>query len=330
MFDRYGKTVKTRYMGYADGPGDIDTQDIRQGGGSNSSCWGFGQCPCATEEEHKKGACLAPNASRFYEGGPVCGGTGKPPVWGKAYVCKRDGAKPGQRYGGCCGLSQAAGKCSKIPVGATCGDRIKKCESERTDLRALMERLQQFLYRYRIRAKDFFRDFDPLNCGYISANRFRRGLNDMGIGVLGRLNLKEGEFDALINFYRLADDPSMVCWRKFEFDIESIFIQKGIEKFPSVLTPSAKCVVELANQGSTNPDELPQHISQLAKCAVARLRHRVYIESCNIKYFFQGFDRVNIGHVSRQQFKQTLSMLNYDFTPDELEAMSVKYCDEFG
>ncbi|CAG7676035.1 unnamed protein product, partial [Allacma fusca] len=26
-------------------------------------------------------------------------------------------------------------------------------------------RLQQFLYRYRIRAKDFFRDFDPLNCG---------------------------------------------------------------------------------------------------------------------------------------------------------------------
>ncbi|CAG7720387.1 unnamed protein product, partial [Allacma fusca] len=49
-----------------------------------------------------------------------------------------------------------------------------------------------------------------------------------------------------------------------------------------------------------------------------------YIESCNIKYFFQGFDRVNIGHVSRQQFKQTLSMLNYDFTPDELEAMSVK------
>ena len=43
----------------------------------------------------------------------------------------------------------------------------------------------------------------------------------MGVGVLGRLSLKEGEFDALVNFYRLTNDPSMVCWRKFESDIES-------------------------------------------------------------------------------------------------------------
>ena len=70
-----------------------------------------------------------------------------------------------------------------------------------------------------------------------------------------------------------------------------VFIQKGIEKLPSVLTPSPKCIAELPNKGVLNPDELPQRVNQLAKCAVARLRHRVFIESCNIKYFFQGFDK---------------------------------------
>lgn len=40
--------------------------------------------------------------------------------------------------------------------------------------------------------------------------------------------------------------------------------------------------------------------------------------------------RNNNGHVSRQQFKQTLSMLNYYFGPDELDAMSVLYCDSMG
>lgn len=64
-------------------------------------------------------------------------------------------------------------------------------------------------------------DFDPLNHGFVSANRFRRALTSMGIGLNGRLGLTEGEMDALINFYRLTEDSSMVCWRKFDDDIES-------------------------------------------------------------------------------------------------------------
>lgn len=39
------------------------------------------------------------------------------------------------------------------------------------------------------------------------------------------------------------------------------------------------------------------------------------------------FFRTNTGYVSRQQFKQTLSMLNYYFTAEELDAMSVQYGD---
>jgi len=77
-------------------------------------------------------------------------------------------------------------------------------------------------------------------------------------------------------------------------------------------------------------EDIPLRIRQLAKCAIARLKSRVEIESCNIKYFFKGFDRSNNGHVSMQQFKQTLSMLNYYFSAEELDAMAVRYCDSLG
>jgi len=51
--------------------------------------------------------------------------------------------------------------------------------------------------------------------------------------------------------------------------------------------------------------------------------------STEIPYFSNAY-RTNSGHVSRQQFKQTLSMLNYHFTAEELDAMAVKYGDGIG
>ncbi|CAL8106536.1 unnamed protein product [Orchesella dallaii] len=314
----------------ADGPEDLDYPPFGEGAGKNSSVWAHGECPCASEDEHAAGACLPPDSSRFYIGGTVSGGIGRAPVMGKDYVHKRLNAGLGQRYSGAYGLSPAAGKRTAMPVGFTGESKPKPGQSESVELRGLMERMQQYLYRYRVRCKDFFKDFDPLNHGFVSANRFRRALTSMGFGLNGRLGLTEGELDALINFYRLSEDPSMVCWRKFDDDIESIFIQKGIEKLPAILTPSPGRILGLPNVGATNMEDIPLRIRQLAKCAVARLRSRVQIECCNIKYFFQGFDRSNTGYVSRQQFKQTLSMLNYYFTAEELDAMSVQYGDAKG
>jgi len=43
----------------------------------------------------------------------------------------------------------------------------------------------------------------------------------MGIGAAGKCHLTEPEFDALINYYRLDNEPSSACWRKFDDEIES-------------------------------------------------------------------------------------------------------------
>lgn len=65
----------------------------------------------------------------------------------------------GQRYAGQYVLSPAAGKPSPIPVGIAGEVKLKPGQSEGVDLKGLMERLQQFLYRFRVRAKDFFKVF---------------------------------------------------------------------------------------------------------------------------------------------------------------------------
>ena len=115
--------------------------------------------------------------------------------------------------------------------------------------------------------------------------------------------MAEAEYGALITFYRCTKDTSMVCWRKFDADIESsnkyfmfsalkislmvpnFSLQKGLNQMPSTLTPSPKRIVDLPYPGATNMEDVPLPVRQLVKCAVARLRHRVLIQSCNIKYF---------------------------------------------
>jgi len=135
----------------------VEYPDEPCGGGKNSSMWGFGACDCACEDEHLAGKCLSPDACRFYEGGPVVGGIGRKPVWGKDYLNKRRDACFGQRYAGAYALSPAAGKPSPIPMGMTGERPPKPGQSEGVELRGLMERLQQYLYRYRLRAKDHFK-----------------------------------------------------------------------------------------------------------------------------------------------------------------------------
>jgi len=74
----------------------VDYAPIGDGAGRNSSVWGHGVCQCASDDEQALAMGLPPDSSRFYEGGPVCGGFGRKPVMGKAYVHKGIGAIAGK------------------------------------------------------------------------------------------------------------------------------------------------------------------------------------------------------------------------------------------
>lgn len=77
----------------------------------------------------------------------------------------------------------------------------------------------------RVRVEEFFRDFDKLRKGKVTANQFK------GILSMLNFNLTDAEFDALVVKYQTAD--SMFNYFDFCHTINSAFTQKGIDKDPT-------------------------------------------------------------------------------------------------
>lgn len=56
-----------------------------------------------------------------------------------------------------------------------------------------------------------------------------------------------------------------------------------------------------------------------------RLRSMVVMKRVRIEQFFQDFDKLRKGHVTKNQFASILSQLNFNFTQDEYNALATKY-----
>lgn len=78
----------------------------------------------------------------------------------------------------------------------------------------------------RVRISQFFRDFDKLRKGKVTAAQFKAILSSLNF------NLTEEEFDSLVNKYQTPDN--MVDYSAFVDVIDQAFTLKGIEKAPSV------------------------------------------------------------------------------------------------
>lgn len=57
-------------------------------------------------------------------------------------------------------------------------------------------------------------------------SQFHRGLDLLGISGIQRLFLSLPEIEAIMIQYRDPCDPTRVCWRTFEDDIEQVFTTK--------------------------------------------------------------------------------------------------------
>lgn len=56
-----------------------------------------------------------------------------------------------------------------------------------------------------------------------------------------------------------------------------------------------------------------------------RLQAAVVMKRVRIEEFFRDFDKLRKGKVTIPQFKQILSMLNFNFTEEEFESLVQKY-----
>lgn len=65
-----------------------------------------------------------------------------------------------------------------------------------------------------------------MNSGRITVSQFHRGLDNLGFSGMKKIFLSLPEINAVITQYQDPCDPSMVCWKTFEDDIDQIFTTK--------------------------------------------------------------------------------------------------------
>ncbi|CAH2267994.1 jg8436 [Pararge aegeria aegeria] len=192
----------------------------------------------------------------------------------------------------------------------------------------LMMRVQEFVLQRRIRVSEFFRDYDPLNCGRIAPQQFRRALDAIGLGSI----MTNSEALCILRHYVDPNDPERVCWRTFEDDCDQVFAIKELEKHPNVLAgAAAEAVAELPPRGSAaERGGQPEYEVDLAQTALLRVRAACKERSIDLRPSFGEHDEHNNGHVSRAQVRRVLARLGVLPAPAQLRALEQRYLDDCG
>ncbi|KAK0079021.1 hypothetical protein PV325_001848 [Microctonus aethiopoides] len=194
-----------------------------------------------------------------------------------------------------------------------------------------MQRIQRHVLERRIRVGEFFQQFDTLNSGRVTVSQFKRGLDGIQISSLGQLYLSESEIDIIADFYKNPNDPDYILWRVFEDDVDHVFTVKELEKFPNLKIESPPTnITELPKRGSKSWEHTDEKLRQLCEKTLQKIRLRVEERGIMLKQFFRNYDKLNHGHVSRNQIPQIFSAAMILLSTEEIFALEQRYNDEMG
>ncbi|XP_034232706.1 uncharacterized protein LOC117640356 [Thrips palmi] len=208
---------------------------------------------------------------------------------------------------------------------------VSKPPADRESLHRVLRRIQQYVWRHRIRVAEFFKDFDPLRSGRVTKEQFRRCLDAMGLAGTQRLYLAEPDIEIVTIMYTDPNDEQRVIHTAFTDDIEHVFSARTLEKTPTFEVDSPGQEVRDVEP----PGRLPWlkacvRVVDLCEDAVEQLKHRVRKRRINLRPIFHDYDPLNKGHVTRAQFRQCL-VFNSLLPPKEhLYALEQRFSDDMG
>ncbi|XP_046608856.1 uncharacterized protein LOC124299634 [Neodiprion virginianus] len=208
---------------------------------------------------------------------------------------------------------------------------VMEKRKELMPLREVLQRVQRHVLEHRIRVNEFFRDFDPLNCGRVTVSQFRRALDGMQISAVARLYLAEPEIESIIAFYTDCNDPERINWRTFEDDLDQVFTVKELDKLPTLrIDPPPTEIAELCKRGQKDWQREKPSSRELCEAALHRVRRRIEERGILLKQFFKAYDAHNHGHVTRSQLRQTMTTACILLSREEVYALEQRYNDELG
>lgn len=186
----------------------------------------------------------------------------------------------------------------------------------------------------RILLKPGFMDFDRSQQLHITSHQFLRVLKGLGL-----MPASEEVFDLIIRKYCDRGTSAEVNYFKFCNDLdrpEDIFpgyVAKNPlppPKYTRGIPPTTKST--FFAEATDNLDVINNRYQQPRveiSCDPSdienRLRSLVVMKRVRIEQFFQDFDKLRKGHVTKSQFFSILSQLNFNFTPEEYNSLASRY-----
>lgn len=198
----------------------------------------------------------------------------------------------------------------------------------------VMTCLNRHVVSHRILLKPGFMDFDKSKSQHITQQQFLRVMKTLNI-----MPPDDSIFDLMIRKYCDRCNNKEVNYFKFCKDVD-----RPEDMFPGYTAKRPKAtpvdllgisppqISSFFKESTANLDVLNNRftqprveISNDPSDVEERIRAAVVMKRVRIDEFFRDFDKLRKGRVTRGQFKQILSTMNFNLTEDEFEALADKY-----
>jgi Ca2+-binding EF-hand superfamily protein len=182
----------------------------------------------------------------------------------------------------------------------------------------ILSRLSAFVYRRRVRLREFFEGFDSLRHGIVPKQKFRT--------VCGQaeLPLTPEQIDTVLKTFSVDGKDDMFNYREFCDAVNVVFGPTELNRTP--LQPGLTHV-ETRPDPSETLCPLPDDEEREFQLLLQRMRSDVITKRMNVREQFWDYDhKPRKCFISMQQFKQSIARLGLASKPRELEILSKHYC----
>jgi Ca2+-binding EF-hand superfamily protein len=181
----------------------------------------------------------------------------------------------------------------------------------------ILQRLQTFVFKRRIRLDDFFLAFDFHHNGQVSRQKFH--------SVVGQANLPltAEQIEICIQTFLLSEADGLVNYRDFCGEINEIFGVRHLNRTP--LNQSIP-ISHAEPDPSSTLQRLCERDEEQLRGVLKKMKDMVTNRRMNIREQFMDYDtQPRKCYITKQQFKQSIARLGLTTSPGEFDLLCRKY-----
>jgi len=183
----------------------------------------------------------------------------------------------------------------------------------------VVKKLQAKIMEKRLRANEFFRDFDPLRKGFCTAGQLKTVLTILKL----EKEIDRNDFAVLMHKYTRED--GMFCYAMFCRDIDAVFVKPGLEQDP--MAPMGMPDASITQAGRRNKQQLSAQRKIKLNQLEEKIRHYILVNRVNVRSVLSDLDVKNTGIISKHQLGRAMGTIGLNLTEDDLTLFSSVYCD---